>query len=293
MNNSQLKKVKDQKNLELDKILFIVVIYKTKLNDGATWKTFLSKLNLFDLVIYDNSPYPLHNSGELGSNVIYYNDKKNGGLSKAYNFAAECAMDMKKEWLFLLDQDTSFPLNAIEYYLRGIQSYPAINLFIPFVTTQQGGQILSPNTFGHIFSKKTIKPGINNLYEFSAINSGMLINVETFYESGGYEEDVYLDFADYQFLEKFRKISEKFVLLNFTAVQNFSNDEHNYKNLANRFEIYSDCAYRFRKENLRQNFFFFLITLKHALSLTFRTKRLTFLTTYLNSFIRPSLGMKK
>ena len=69
------------------------------------------------------------------------------------------------------------------------------------------GKYISPTPYIMMSSdlQETAPTGFSHFSDVSPINSGILVSVESFIRSGGYEEDVWLDFQIYVLLKNIRK----------------------------------------------------------------------------------------
>lgn len=232
-------------------ILFVLVLYKIKLEQSATFLSLLNSLNSIefsmDLLVYDNSPditdYSVINEPKV--NVIYIADTTNSGVSKAYNTGAGIAAKMNKKWIILLDQDTTFPIHALQQYLSAINKYPHEKLFAPIMIANQN-TIISPCYFKFMrgFSANHVDTGINTLEKFSLINCGMCINVDAFNKNGGYNERIRLDFSDHDFIRRFRKtVGDRFIVIDLTVFHSLSSEtKNNFNSDIVRFDYYLEGA---------------------------------------------------
>ncbi len=91
-------------------ILAVLVLYKSRLEDSATFVSLSSSLKnsnaKMDIVVYDNSPTPMVTESEHISDnwrIHYLHDETNPGVSKAYNEGFRIARKLQKRWLLLLD----------------------------------------------------------------------------------------------------------------------------------------------------------------------------------------------
>ncbi len=290
MTNRQIGKSADQ-------ILGVVVMYNTKFETAETLTSLAKSLEqtsaAIDLVVYDNSLLAQAEHGSIFSSgnfrMHYFHDPSNPGLGKAYNFAAAYAQKLKKRWILLLDQDTSFPLEAIPGYLSAIQDFPEIKLFAPRLILSNGS-MLSPCRYRlkRGFALKKIDPGLHNLKNISPLNSGMLIDLDAYLTSGGYNEKVKLDFSDFQFIERFKKHLNQFCLLNFIALQDFSNAETDTKKLNARFVYYCDGAKNCEWTSFVDRFTYTLVVFLRATMLVWRTKEFIFYKTFMYNYLRAS-----
>ncbi|MDO4930960.1 MAG: glycosyltransferase [Bacteroidales bacterium] len=254
-------------------ILPVVVLYRVHLEETTVYQTLLSKGDFAQFMVYDNSPADFLQT-PMPEGVIYVRDTANSGLSRAYNTAADYAREEGFTHVLLLDQDTWFPPCAAACYAAADRK---CRLWAPSVRTLQG-RPLSPTVQSWSGVRATrIPPGKYSLKKYYVINSGICVDVYTFGAAGGYKTDVRLDFADFQFLERFKQVDANFQLLRFEAVQDFSNDIVDEAQLFRRFKLYVEsfraCRFNTRLTHLRH----FLGVLRHTLHLTLRTRSLTFL----------------
>ncbi len=238
------------KGQQLD-ILFVMVLYKTKLEQSATYLSILDSLGgteyNMDLLVYDNSPdagaYQLSKVPKL--NITYIADRANSGVSKAYNTAAELAAEMNKKWVLLLDQDTDFPARTIPAYLAAINQYPDEKLLAPIMTTGQQ-HIISPCYFKFMrgFRAQHITPGVNSLDKYSIVNCGMCIDVKAFNNNGRYNEQLKLDFSDHEFIRRFkRNVGSRFVVIDLMVNHQLSTETKNSFNTdKTRFHYYLNAS---------------------------------------------------
>ncbi len=264
-----------------------VVIYRSALTDCNVYKTFISKnLDTIDcLMVFDNSPESLFENISLEKGIYkYYWCKDNPGVSANYNKAARYAETNGYEWILLLDQDTSFPEGALNLYKNGINEYPKESVFIPMHKIKSGKYISPVNSLKR--TAKKIVPGIYPLKKYDIINSGILLRVADFISSGGYKEDVKLDFSDFQFMERLRKKVPSVVVLNINCLQDFSYYEQDKSKLMNRFRMYSEGAVNFETDSFYRYMKITFLVIKHTISLSVKCKSITFVKILLNSIFK-------
>ena len=261
----------------------VLVLYKTRLQDSETFVSLSNSLKnsklTMDVVVYDNSPTPtLADPERISDNwrIRYIHDETNPGVSKAYNEGLGIARKLNKKWLLLLDQDTSFPQNAVVEYSKAIQENPDIYLLAPIVISIN--KIISPCRYllHRGYSIRKIEPGVHRFGMTSLINSGMLIRVEAFDRCGGYNEKIRLDFADHSFIERYRGHYTNFAVINLSCFQNFSGKQHLTTNSALvRFAYYCEGA-RNRVGSKFDYVVLTLVTLLQSVKLSFTYKNLRF-----------------
>jgi len=271
-------------------LLLVIVIYKEKLMDSNSYKSLISNYPYMPLFIYDNSPVAQHSQSEFKQNVKYISDISNVGLSYAYNCAAEYAKEKGYEWILLLDQDTLFCGNIIEMFKMAIQGNPGVNIFAPIIFS--GNLLISPAKI-NIF-RKLRKPitGLLPLLEYNVINSGMLVNVEAMQSVGGYNEDVWLDHSDYEFLNRMRKGGYlNLFIIDGICYQSFSDHIQTPQQKLDRYAIFCMCLQKCEKNTLIDNLFFLYQALKRMVSLLFKTKSLKPIVIFTRNYLTKDFSL--
>ncbi len=274
-------------------ILPVVVLYQQSLEESLTLQSLqqnLEGLNLrLPVFIYDNSVEPQSTVAYFlykSFQVFYVHDPQNSGLSKAYNKAALKAEDLQKEWLLLLDQDTTFPSRSLQQYKKAVDENNGVNLFAPLLVLDDR-RIFSPAKIRYKrgYSPKKITFGLHSLYDYSPVNSGLLVRLKLFQAVGGYNEKIKVDFCDFQFLEKVRRWSPEFMLIPLRTLQHFSHKEPSLKKQQERFKVYLQDAKHCEKQTLADHFGFFYTVTRHTLGLTVKLRDWSFLKLYFHHFL--------
>jgi len=267
----------------LSDILPVIVLYKCRCTAAASYSTLIKAGGFREFIVYDNSPHSYReNRSGLPPGAVYVCDENNGGLSKAYNRAAAYAREKGYSRLLLLDQDTVFGKDAARLYAGADRS---LSLWVPCMTTVKGNPFSPVYIRGLRYKPAVLPSGRYSLRDYYAVNSGMCVSLEAFFLAGGYNEAVLLDFADFQFLSRLRKISPDFELLPVKALQDFSNDETDRGVLLARFRLYLEsarhCEWTLFSERLRHSMDVFL----HTLSLSVRTRYSGFFSLWIKKYI--------
>lgn len=265
-------------------ILFVLVLYNCKLEDSKSYQTLLKGDKNLSIFVYDNSP---QSQRITLPNVIYVNNPSNPGLGIAYNTAAKYAKQNEFEWILILDQDTTFENDALSKYIEAIIKYPSISLFAP-IHKISNGKYISPTKYFHRTSKPadSVPKGIVPLLPYAPINSGMLIRIDTFWQAGGYEDSVWLDFSDIQFIEKIKKIIDYFYVIDTTCIQDFSVLNSDIESQKHRFSIFCQCAKACKRKSIKDHIDYLYVTAKRCISLVIKNKNLSFISIYLNNYFK-------
>lgn len=185
-----------------DEVMIVTVIYRRRLKETAVYKTLLHDKP--HVTIIDNTP-DAEDPGDLPSGWIFRKAPDNPGLSSAYNRASRFAGESGCKWLLIADQDTVFPDETVNAYTEAVaaEADRGISVFFPEVKIGDGSYI-SPVPMEHYRTFPANGPldGVVDLDNTAVINSGLMVSVEAFEKAGGYKEDVFLDFSDFQFIER-------------------------------------------------------------------------------------------
>jgi rhamnosyltransferase len=267
-----------------DDILAVLVLYKKRASESETLLSLAKSLDgtagKIDILIYDNSPTPQwRNDGTQrdGFRIRYMNDPSNPGVSKAYNAGFELARQLNKKWLLLLDQDTVFPQGALAMYATNIEKCAEPALLAPMLVCDR--RIYSPcRQVMHVnFPLHTIRPGWVRAKGFSVLNSGMCIRLDAFEKTGGFDEKIRLDFADHDFMRRYRKHFTDFLLIDIVCQHNFSGKETSDINTSlTRFDHYCEGAKNSMK-SVADPFSLLPVALVRAARLSLRFRSIRFL----------------
>lgn len=270
------------------KLLCIVVLYNRELLSTEAYRTLLihaSGKPDIKIFAYDNSSSksPLTEKyEEMG--VVYKWNPDNGGVSKAYNSGARFAQENGFDRLLLLDQDTRWgEENYLEVLDKSISDNPEYDIFVPEVIYDRG--VFSPlECKGFRPRHKSLKPGMNTLRNVAIVNTGLSVTTDLFMRSGGYNENVTLDFADFQFVGRLRKQTDKFFLIDYRCHQDFSDSSTDKNSLRSRFKIYCQCLRNYECESDREKYRLMLAGFAHSAKLSVRTLDPGFILHYLRIF---------
>lgn len=269
-------------------ILCVVVLYGKRLHESVSYRAARAQAGACgaDVAFYVHDNSPEADPGFVSaSGMIYRHCPENKGLSAAYNAAAEYASKNGIRWLLLLDQDTELSDGFLRAYVDAIGSHPDTEVFVPQVLLPDG-DFLSPMRRWKKQRRPLAAGSRYPLGRYAVINSGMCISTRLFLLSGGYNEKVWLDFSDTQFVRRMlRAGTSRFFLLRCACTQNFSNTEQSRSALKRRYEIYIGCARNCEYIDLNDRVFRLQSVLSHTLMLTLRTHDTYFLRKFFFNYI--------
>lgn len=280
----------------LKKTVAIVVIYNEGINDSATLNSLekgLDENDVLDLIIYDNSKIPQETKNVKFQkfNITYVHNPKNPGVSLAYNYGAKLAQELNKQWLLILDQDTSFSPNFFIEMNQAVRENDQIKLFAPILKLPND-IVLSPCSFRFFHGKHLSNPplGINKLSENQPVNSGILVSLDTFFQAGGYNINVKLDYSDHQFIERLKSFIGQYYVIPSIAQQDFSGLERDLQKVLIRFKFYCNGACNFETNRFYHQFFLhFFLGLK-LIKNSIKYKSLGFFQVYFKEITNSQKG---
>lgn len=270
------------------KILFAIVVYKELYKDTNSYISLLKSFDDYhskeglDIYIYDNTPEQdwniLDDVERQDVRIHYHHDVTNPGISKAYNKAGKFAEEHQFDAIVFLDQDTLLPKEAYAVYTNYVSENPFFEVAIPKISVN--GNIISPAKYINYRSyllPEVIENTMLSAENVSWINSGMLINTRSFIKSGGYNEEIQLDFSDHWYIGKLKKQGLKQVfILPLTLIQNLSAYTNSLSQDITRYKFFlRDLkGYRKKKNTL---IIFFNVDLPRLMSLSWKHKSIKFI----------------
>jgi hypothetical protein len=270
-------------------VLLIIVLYKENLFNTLTFKSISEASNksnlLLDLFVYDYSPNPNRfNSTDVrynNFNILYFSDKDNKGLSVAYNRGIEYGRKKEKKFVLMLDQDTVFSENIFSDYERAVHEFPYINIFAPILLIEND-KIFSPCVYKlkRGWHPKKISTGVNYLFKFVPVNSGVMLSMNVFNRVGLYNENLRVDFIDFQFMEKVRKFYKTFCVVGTIGRQSFSANTYDLESELTRFKIFLCDIGNIDKKNIFDSITWFLNIIVRIGKLTIKYQRFDFVKFY-------------
>lgn len=254
-------------------ILFVVVLYNQKLEDTNVYSSLLKFVSNDKIYIWDNSELVDLNLNLRSKFDIYIYSQRNLGVSYAYNKAAEYARTKGYEWIVLLDQDTKFPDSFYDDLIKIIVENPTIKLICP-KHKLNNGLYLSPVKYNLLFPSpsKITPPNRIEISKYAIINSGLAISLNLFFKVGGYNENVFLDYSDFQFIDRCCKIEKYAYCLDSVCVQDFSNETKDKQKLLARFTLFCRSLKGFEPTTPYAYFQNNLSAIKRCISLSIRLK---------------------
>ena len=222
-----------------------IVLYNKNCADSVTIQSLQkwSTQKTIRVVIFDNSTSDFGNERFCTEHGYrYLTCHENKGLSFAYNRIIENLNADPDDYLLILDDDTELT----EAYLTEIVECEKSEINLPIVRSKADGHIFSPS----VINKRVKSIPIKDIKELedervTAINSGMLVRIET-YNKIRYNEDLFLDYVDHDFMDQANENNVSVKILNTPILQNISRQNiTNSEGARHRLEIYGKDYKRF------------------------------------------------
>lgn len=242
--------------MNLKDIFFVVVLYKTNLEDSKTINSLagILKANI-NLFVFDNSPVRQYENDNFQFKcfmIDYQHDATNPGLSIAYNTALRQCVKLNKKWILLLDQDTLFSKNYIKEleYIFSDKVSESVVAITPKVVSFLDNKMIAPVKMflGGICRPTNVESGVINC-AISGINSGTILNVFYINSINGFSENYTLDMLDHWYFRKIFNDNKSVYLMRSKIYQDlsvFGNFEENVS--INRYKQMLNAEVFFVKE---------------------------------------------
>lgn len=238
-----------------NKIYALIVIYNKNIEESVSYQC-LKDTQDISIIVCDNSTQKLDNIQKVhGDKNTYISMDGNKGLSRAYNTVLEY-LNGKDGWLCIFDDDTFIPSDYFEKLRESIKLVTA-DIYVPVVRSQNG--IMSPVSLKDYKINKV--NDINTLTDktISAINSGLAISLAIL-KDYRYDENLFLDFVDYNFFLDMRSKNAKIKIIGCELKQEFSAECGNKVSQKIRFKIKKkDLRYFYRRSIKTKLYYHYLI----------------------------------
>lgn len=252
----------------------LVVIYNKNCNESLSLQSLIKYKNKIKIIVYDNSTKNYNNKAFCDKNKIaYYSFLENNGLSKAYNYVLKHIKKTSEDYILILDDDTKLNSNYINEIMRNVKDCN-YDIYLPVI--RANNKIISPSNVQFHCRIKSVKKIENiDMRKISAINSGMVIRTVVFKDIS-YNEELFLDYVDHDFMKKVRK-HYSIKILNNPIEQNYSRFKKGSINSEIiRFKIYKKDYKKYCSECNRRLFYILSISF-YSIKKCIKYKTLKFL----------------
>lgn len=176
--------------------------------DDAVYKNICSYAQFLDeLIIVDNSENVYNKLEELQKkyNVVYKHFNDNKGIAYALNFALCYAQSQHYTWCLTMDQDSFFELSDNDFWK--VKQLLQNNLEYGIISFDY-------NQFESQENLRDVK---------SWITSGNFIQMQKYQKIDGFNEELFIDFADYDLCRQFYEKGIKIGVMNYSIHHTIGN----------------------------------------------------------------------
>lgn len=235
--------MKESNRFTLDSLLVVLVVYEKSLLDVKFLSSVRNSGLRVEIFVYDNSQRE-QEKDVFDLNLKYVHNSNNPGVSTAYNIAFDYAKSSGKSAVLLLDQDTNFDSEILNYYIDKLNEHGEGYIYAPIITNSARNKIYSPSHMKCFVGKALVSKSfeykeVYDLSNKSVINSGLLVPICIHDKIGGYNNRIKLDFSDIYFIEKYKEINRNVILMNCSIEHSLSGDDGvNFSAEMKRFPFY-------------------------------------------------------
>lgn len=188
------------------------------------------------IILFDNGSKNIHEIEHFLSSYNYsitlVKSKKNTGIAHALNEIARLAFDEKYEWLLTLDQDTVIKPTLVETYLKYLELPQVGQLCCDFIDRNTGKREYNE------FNKEDYKE-IDKW-----ITSGSLISLSALKAVGGFDEDLFIDYVDFDMCFALKEEGYKNYIINTVGMIHEIGARKEYRILKKDIDVMNHSAFR-------------------------------------------------
>jgi len=144
-------------------------------------------------------------------NVKFIKLQENMGISYAQNIGIKEAVKNNAEYILLSDQDTVYPKDYISKMIRTFSFHENICAITPLFKDAHGKKRNDGFFKKSFFFTKQFFPNSGYYEVFHTIASGKLLRVQYLNDIGLMDEDLFIDWVDYEWCWRARKIGYKII----------------------------------------------------------------------------------
>jgi len=191
----------------MSKIAAVVILYNPELSILENIKSYIDQVE--KLYVVDNSEASnesLIQEIKSFSKIEYIPNKYNIGIAAALNIGARKAIEKGFDYLLTMDQDSETPPRMVANLLNCFSEDLKIALVSPLIKHQTGRNIIQ--------STEKVCEQI-----YTAWTSGNLLDLNIFKLSGGFKEELFIDYVDHEYCLRLNKMGYKIYRCNKTFLK--------------------------------------------------------------------------
>ncbi|WP_329469266.1 glycosyltransferase [Exiguobacterium sp. 9-2] len=224
-------KEEDYKKIEIYKQIFDEIIVYDNTEDLETIKKTKSKIMLY--------------------NVKYIGNQSNDGLSQAYNEMCKLSIDLKMDYICLLDQDSFFEKENIKIIMETIEKNKNLKI-----------GVYSPEIhYDHVVTNKEDSNDILEIRKVDwTISSGSFINLSFFKIIGGFDINYFIDRVDFDYCFSLKNKNIDTVIVSDSKMNQYLGETKKKMGKVffqhsplRHYYIYRNRLYFYKKKNKKNN----------------------------------------
>ena len=191
----------------MPKVAAVVVLFNPELNVLANINSYIDQVD--KLFVVDNSDKINESVTEkisLLQKTEYISNKTNLGIAAALNIGAQEAIVEGFNYLLTMDQDSEASPLMVSKLMDCLTKGTNIALAAPVLYHPEGRKIVQDSVMPF---EQTI----------TAWTSGSLLELSIFKSSGGFKEDLFIDYVDHEFCLRLNKMGYKIYMCNNTRLK--------------------------------------------------------------------------
>lgn len=189
------------------KIAAVIVLYNPDINVLTNINSYIDQVD--KLFAVDNSDEPNPDFIEkikLNNKIEYISNDGNVGIAAALNIGAKKAIEEDFEYLLTMDQDSEASPSIVSTMMECFSQDANIALVSPVLYHPEGRDTIRK-------SEKSCEQII------TAWTSGNLLDLNIFKTSGGFREELFIDYVDHEFCLRLNKLGFKIYICNKTTLK--------------------------------------------------------------------------
>ncbi len=147
---------------------------------------------------------------DTGMIVHLIKNSTNQGLGNALNHLFKYAKEQHFGWVIMLDQDSIIPADYIDKASRYFKNGD-IGIICTSYYEKNSGKIISKEKNGN--------ERLPYIYVHRCITSASVVRVEAYRKTKGFDEEMFVDYVDFDFSMKMRKAGYKILKMNDTMIE--------------------------------------------------------------------------
>lgn len=195
------------------KVYTLIITYHPNMSVLCNTVASLEK-QIDGICIIDNGGLIEEELPNLACDLLIKHLDSNQGIAKATNIGFDLLSGKSVDFILLSDQDTLFPCDYIKTFLNYIEvnDVGSVLAFCPIVYDTHSAEYKPIYIKKNGFIRKMLASE-NPSFVFQTIASGLIIDTSKYKETGGMNEDLFIDYVDFEWCWRLNKTGFKVLCL--------------------------------------------------------------------------------